>query len=363
MEDASSDASGELRQNILTGDWVTIAPSRGARPVDAGAPSRTEDSPEIPRHDPDCPFCPGNEDDLPAIIQETEGDDGSWATRVVPNKFPAFTNDPARGEWVDAGFAEAGQGVGKSLSLASDVPVTLSDPLPAVGYQEVIIDTPRHDLDLVDLEVDALARVLSAYHARYMYVSASAPTCRVFLFRNRGVAAGNSLAHAHAQLIATTVVPSRVRIREIRALGYHGDHGQCLVCALPDLEPDFEERVVARNDHFTAVVPWAAATPFELWIVPREHQAEFGEAAPEDLEALAAILKEVLEALRTRAGDPPLNLMIHSPRRSRSGSRAFHWHMQILPRASQLAGFELASGITINASSPTRDAAVLRGDG
>ncbi|MGD2069157.1 MAG: galactose-1-phosphate uridylyltransferase, partial [Gemmatimonadota bacterium] len=335
-------------------------PPRSERPHDAGAGAEAAQGPS---HDPSCPFCPGNEDQLAAILSETPGDDGGWATRVVPNRYPAFTNDPTRGEWVDAYMAAAGSGVGKCLRLGSDVPVVLADPLPAVGYQEVIIDTPRHDRDLTDMEPDELGRVLSTYHARYVSVSESAPACRVFLFRNRGREAGTSLVHPHAQLIATAVVPPEIRVREIRALGYYGDHGRCLVCALPDIEPAWSERTVARSVRFTAFVPWAAETPFEVWIVPRKHQAEFGQATREDLHDLAGILSEVLGKLRDRAGDPPLNLIVHSPRRSRSGSKAFHWTIQLRPRASQLAGFELASGILINASSPVQDARTLRGEG
>lgn len=351
-------SSGELRQNVLTGHWVAVAPDRGRRPVDRKLEAA---APETPSHDPACPFCPGNEAELPAVLHEAPSDTGPWSTRAVPNRYPAFTNDPARGEWVDADLADAGSGIGKTLALGSDVPVVLARPLPAIGYQEVIIETPRHDRDLPDMDDDELAAVVDAYHARYLSISESAPSCRVFLFRNRGRAAGTSLRHPHAQLIATTAVPPEVRVREIRMLGYEGDHGRCLLCALPEWEADWEDRVVAKNERFTAVVPWAAETPFEVWIVPRHHQAEFGEADVEERAAFARILGEVLRAYRDRGGDPDYNLMIHSPRRSRSGSRAFHWFVQIRPRASQLAGFELASGIAINPSAPEDDARILRG--
>lgn len=355
-------SSGELRQNVLTGHWIAVAPDRGGRPVQTG-PERPDARPERP-HDPDCPFCPGNESELPAILFEAgdQDEEGAWHTRAVPNKYPAFTNDPARGEWVDAGLGDGGSGIGKTLTLGSDVPVQVATPLPAVGYQEVIIESPRHDRDIPDMTDEAIGRVVDTYHARYISVSESAPSCRVFLFRNRGRAAGNSLEHPHAQLIATTVVPPEVRVREIRMLGYQGDHGRCLICALPEMEDGWRERVVAENDRYTAMVPWAAETPFEVWILPRHHQAEFGETDADERRDLAGILGTVLRAYRDHAGDPSYNLMIHSPRRSRSGSRAFHWFVQIRPRESQLAGFELASGIAINASTPERDAAILRGE-
>ena len=352
------DSSGELRQNILTGSWVAVAPLRGQRPKEPRR-SRSEDD----GSGADCPFCPGNEDRLAGVVAETPGSDGRWATRVVPNRYPAFTNDPARGEWVETPLDESAPRPGKSLELGADVPLRIPDPLPAVGYQEVIVESPDHDRDLADLGPAELATVLGTYHGRYVAISASAPRCRIFLFRNRGAAAGTSLSHPHAQLIATAFVPPRVRIREIRALGYHGNHGRCLVCALPDIEPEWESRLVAENERFTAVVPWAAEASCEIRIVPREHQAEFGLASEADLASLAGILREVLGALRERVGDPSYNLVVHSPRRSRSGSSAFHWYLQIRPRSSRLAGFELATDVTVVDSSPLEDAARLRGEG
>jgi UDPglucose--hexose-1-phosphate uridylyltransferase len=287
---------------------------------------------------------------------------GAWHVRVVPNRYPAFTNDAARGEWVDARLADAKRQTPGGLTLGSDIPVRLSGPLPAVGYQEVIIETADHEQNLADLPAEHLVEIVDVYHARYLAISESAPQCRVFLFRNKGAAAGTSIDHPHAQLVATTAIPPDVRVREIRMLAYHNDHGRCLLCTLPEVEPDWNERLVMENEHFQAFVPWAAEAECEIWLVPRRHQAEFGETTSEERRALAASMGELLGRLRDLAGDPAYNLMIHSPRRSRSGSQAFHWFLQIRPRSGQSAGFELASGISINVSSPERDARVLRGE-
>jgi UDPglucose--hexose-1-phosphate uridylyltransferase len=168
--------------------------------------------------------------------------------------------------------------------------------------------------------------------------------------------------HAHSQLIATTTIPPEARVREIRMMGYHGDYGRCLLCALPDLEPGFEERVVERDEHFTAVVPWAAESAFEVWLIPLRHQAEFGECLPEERRALAARLSGILRRLRDHAGDPAYNLILHSAPRGRSASRAHHWFFQLRPRIHRTAGFELATGVYINPSLPESDASVLRGE-
>ena len=345
----------ELRQNVLTGHWIAVAPNRGQRPHAAANGNGA-----VPA---DCPFCPGQESELASVLLEIKGEAApGWTLRVVPNRYPAFTNDAARGEWVDPQVATSGPGLAGGLGLGPDVPVRVSGALPAVGYQEVIIESPEHGHDLPDLTSAQLGDVIDVYHSRYLAISESAPSCRVFLFRNRGSAAGTSIAHPHAQLIATTAIPPEVRVREIRMLAYHNDHGRCLLCSLPEVEPQWAERLVVENEHYRVFVPWAAEAECEMWIVPRLHQAEFGETSRQQRHALADTVGDALRRLRDRAGDPAYNLMIHSPRRSRSGSPAFHWFLQIRPRRAQSAGFELASGIAINASSPERDARILRGE-
>jgi UDPglucose--hexose-1-phosphate uridylyltransferase len=342
--------SGQLRQNPLTGRWVAVAPGRSDRPLTGSGRQREP----RPPHAADCPFCPGNEAELPVILAERPAPDGSgWAIRVVRNRYPAF-------EWNEE---ERPPGVGKTLALGSDVPLVLAEPMPASGMQEVIIETPAHDRDLSDLSCAELAAVVETYHERFVALSQQSSAARVFLFRNRGADAGNSLLHAHAQVIATTTIPPEARVREIRMMGYHGDHGRCLLCALPDLEPAFEERVVMRDEHFVAVAPWAAESAFEVWLVPRRHQAEFGECTPEERAALAGCLGELLRRYRDRAGDPAYNLILHSAPRGRTGSRAHHWFVQLRPRIHRIAGFELASGVHINPSLPERDARTLRGEG
>jgi len=343
----------ELRQNLLTGHWIAVAPNRGRRPPPGSA-----------IHPPSCPFCPGHEDELASVLVEVPSEGSTpWSLRVVPNRYPAFTNDAGRGEWVDPQLSEQGGALTGGLGLGSDVPVNRPFALPAVGYQEIIIETPVHGRDLPDMDVEERRKVIEIYHARYVAISESAPSCRVFLFRNHGSAAGASIEHPHAQLVATTAIPPEVRIREIRMLAFHNDHGRCLLCTLSELEPDWDDRLVLENEHFQAFVPWAAEAECELWVLPRRHQAEFGGTTTEERHALSDMLGDLLRLLRVRAGDPAYNLIIHSPRHSRSGSPAFHWFLQIRPRRMHAAGFELASGISVNASSPERDASTLRGGG
>ena len=342
---------GQLRQNLLTGRWVAVAPGRADRPLQGAGRQREP----RPARSPDCPFCPGNEEQLLGVLLERPSADGAgWAIRVVDNRYPAFDWD---------GGAERAPGLGKTLALGSDVPLVLAAPMPAMGRQEVIIETPAHDRDLSDLSDGELCAVVETYHQRFVALSGQGCAARVFLFRNRGADAGNSLLHAHAQVIATTTIPPEARVREIRMMGYHGDHGRCLLCALPEIEEGFEERLIAQDEHFTAVVPWAAESAFEVWLIPRRHQAEFGECTPEEIRSLSALLGNILRRYRDRAGDPAYNLIVHSAPRGRAGSKAHHWFIQLRPRIHRTAGFELATGVHINPSLPESDARVLRGEG
>ena len=342
---------GELRQNPLTGRWVAVAPGRADRPLQGSGRQREP----RPPHSPDCPFCPGNEGELEVILRERPDPKGSgWAVRVVTNRYAAF-------EW--DGGTERPPGVGKTLALGSDVPLVLAGPMAALGQQEVIIETPAHDRDLPDLSEAELGGVIETYHERFVALSEQSCAARVFLFRNRGADAGNSILHAHAQVIATTTIPPEARVREIRMMGYHGDHGRCLLCALHEVEQNFDQRVVYADDHFFAVVPWAAESAFEVWVVPKRHQAEFGECNADELASLTRLLGDVLRRYRDHAGDPAYNLIVHSAPRGRAGSRAHHWFIQVRPRIHRTAGFELATGVHINPSLPESDARVLRGEG
>lgn len=355
------ESAGELRQNVLTGRWSVVVPGRGKRPVQSG----TSDDTPVPKHDGSCPFCPGNEHEISTILFEAEDPDHEhdWAVRVAPNRYPAFTNHAARGEWLDTSIALTAQPLmGRPLPSGPDGPVLVHRPLPAVGYQEVVIESPRHDLDLSDLTGLQLQRVLDVYRSRYRTLSAAIPDSSIVIFRNQGAAAGASLVHPHGQIVATALVPPGLDGRAVRMERFNEDRGRCLLCSLPELEPDFEARVVVRNGHFVAVTPWASETPYDTWIVPRTHQVEFGEMSDEQLSDLAEVLAFVLEGLRDRAGDPPYNLMVHSQHVGSMRARAHHWMIHLRPRAEQPAGYEFASGVYLNPSSPEDDARILRGD-
>jgi UDPglucose--hexose-1-phosphate uridylyltransferase len=204
--------------------------------------------------------------------------------------------------------------------------------------------------------------VLETYHRRYVDLMAEHSNMMTIIFRNHGEKAGTSLAHPHSQIIVTGIVPAHIRARE-EAAGRHFDEwGRCVYCEILDFETRDRSRVVSENPSFVAFVPFAASVPFELWILPKRHAADFGSVIDAEKSDLAAILQESLSRLHRKLGDPDYNYVILSAARYRADEPQLHWYLEIRPRLTTQAGFEIGSGISINPSIPEDDAAFLRSD-
>lgn len=328
----------ETRQDRITNQWVAFAPSRSGRPKH----TTPEPSPSVPDEDPPvdgCPFCPGHEDLLPAVLWElgAEGD-RPWQTRVVPNKYSAL--DPDR--------APDDQTCGLYRTRASR------------GRQEVIIDTPRHHQPLAQMPVGQVDAVLQTYLERYHTIRTENPNLLPFLFRNHGASAGASIAHPHSQLIAPSYRPPQIEREEQAARARYDETGHCPYCTMIEDELEAEARLVWTSDAFVVFVPFAAEVPYEMWILPREHQPEFGDLREDDREALATALRTVLRRLRTQLDNPDYNFFVRTALDYQTDAPHLHWSLRIRPRTTVQAGYELGTGERINPSIPERDAAVLR---
>ncbi len=327
-----------IRQNKLTKQWVIFAPSRRSRPTDLRA-KPTPVPEQIPPCDPNCPFCPGNEPALGRVVLELPGPPPhGWRTRVIPNRYPAVSPelDPRR------------YSVGIHLALEGH------------GRHEVIIESPRHDRDLPEMGPPEVEALIETYHRRHRDLMALDDTILTLTFRNRGPRAGASMAHPHSQTIALAVAPPHVRWREEEAQRYFDEWGRCCLCDVLAFEARAGERIVAENDSFVAFVPFAAEVPCEVWIVPRRHQADFGELIDPEKAPLARILRDVLGRIAERLRRPDYNYVIHSSTQYRAGEPQLHWYIQVLPRLTTRAGLEIGTGIAINPSIPEEDAALLR---
>ncbi|MCU0689963.1 MAG: DUF4921 family protein [Polyangiaceae bacterium] len=326
----------ELRLNVVTREWVVIAPDRAERPTDHPPPSVRAGHVS---HDPSCPFCAGNETKTPEeLLRVDHPDPPGWLVRVVRNKFPVLSSEQHEPTPRHAGLMHAVGGY---------------------GHHEVIIETPVHNLPIARMKMSELRALLFAYRSRSLVCRRDPRVALVILFKNHGAGAGTSLIHPHSQLIATPVVSYQVRDR-IRGMEEHfALYGECVLCRMIADELSAQVRLLHQNRSFVALIPYAALSRYHIWVFPLRHMAWFGDISHDEVDDLADILRTVLGQLYYGLGDPDFNYLIRSAPRVCSPDE-FHWYLSIVPRVGQAAGFELGSGIYVNPSLPEQSAAFLR---
>ncbi|HTY08918.1 MAG TPA: galactose-1-phosphate uridylyltransferase [Candidatus Edwardsbacteria bacterium] len=318
------------------GRWVIISTERSKRPMIIELPTKPPD-------DGICPFCPGSEGLTPPEIMALR-DQGSpangpgWRVRVVPNKFPALSGE---GEPERQGFG-------------------MYDMLNGVGAHEVIIETPRHDRQLADLEPHQIAEVLQAYVARMQDLKRDTRLKYLLVFKNQGVRAGASLEHSHSQIIATPIVPKAINEEMTGARQYFEYKERCVFCDIVKQELDDRRRLVSENGSFISIAPFAPRFPFETWIMPKRHRASFEDTPQADLALLAAILKDTLLRTSKAVNNPPYNFVIHTAPCDKATAEHYHWHIEIMPRITRVAGFERGTGFYINPTPPEESARFMK---
>lgn len=327
----------EVRLNQITGDWVIIATERAKRPEDF---KHKKEKKEMPQHLASCPFCTGNESMTPSETFRITDSDGNWTVRCVPNKFSALTPE------------------GIIVKKRDD----FKECLTGIGLHEVIIETPRHDMTTALLAPEHIMDILKAYRNRQLAFYEDERVEHVIVFKNHGEGAGTSLEHPHSQIVGTPVFPGQVmnRLNEAIRNYYYVNFGDCLYCLYMKGEKDQKERVVCENEHFLAFVPYAALSPFHVWIFPKRHNACYGLITDEEIGALAVILKEVLLRLYMGLDNPDYNYVVRSLSPRGSDAKYFHWYIAVVPRLTKAAGFELGTGMFINTSMPEESAKFLR---
>lgn len=327
----------EIRHNLISREWVIIATERAKRP-DQFTQERGVRV-DLPAYSPTCPFCPGNEAKTPPeTFRLPEGKKKPWQVRVVPNKFAAL----------------AAEGEPERMNVG------IKHTVSGVGVHEVIVESPQHNLTLARMSDAGVEQVVEAYLARYHAVVADRRVEQVTLFKNHGPDAGTSLEHPHAQLIGTPIIPSDVRDRMENALRFYDETGRCIYCTTLAEECEEGTRLVDENEHFAAFVPFAALSPFHIWIFPKRHSASFGRMTEGELPALAHILRRVLIRLHDGLHDPDFNFVIRTAPKECEPVRYYHWYVSVVPRVTKLAGFELGSGMFINVAQPEASAEFLR---
>jgi UDPglucose--hexose-1-phosphate uridylyltransferase len=326
----------ELRHNVLTREWVIIATERAKRPQDFAKKMKGKKA--VLTYVDTCPFCPGNEKMTPPetyVVPDTD----RWRVRVAPNKFAAVSYE---GE-----LHRSVHGIRRTVT--------------GVGIHEVIVETPDHSKTTALLKDHEVEAIIQTYLNRFLFASADPRVGQVTLFKNHGEAAGTSLEHPHSQIIATPVITAQLRDRLINSLKHFDEFGECLFCHVLDQELKEGTRVILETEHFVSFVQFAALTPFSTLIMPRRHMACFAEINDAEAAGLAHTLRVTLAKLYYGLENPDFNYAIRTAPNEYAGVKYHHWYLSIIPRLTKMAGFELGSGMFINASLPEEDASFLRG--
>lgn len=325
----------ELRQDPTTYDWVIIAKERAKRPREFVKDNGNK--PPSLAFKESCPFCPGNEDRTPEAVA-LYGEPDNWRIRVVPNKFAALTPEGNTIREQNGMFRKA-QGYGR---------------------HEVVIESRLHNKCIAFMSDAHVEELIGAYRDRYLALKKDPNVKVIIIFKNHGEAAGTSLEHPHTQIVASPIVPPLIRRRYEIATQHFDNTGHCLYCDLLANEVQSGERIVKNEKYFVALHPFASHYPFETWIMPKMHSSCFGNIADIEIAELARLLKEVLLKLHHALDDPDFNLIIHTAPVDDEHKTYYLWHIQIIPRLTLAAGFELGSGIYINSAVPEETAAFMR---
>ncbi len=326
----------ELRKDPIHGRWVIISTERSRRPSDF----MPEERRPIGGF---CPLCEGNEDRTPPEIiayrqNGTPPNSPGWTLRVVPNKFPALR--------IEGELNREGDGI--------------YDKMNGIGAHEVVIETPRHHETLTTMPLWNVVQVLEAYRDRMVDLRRDQRLRYALVFKNHGVSAGASLEHSHSQIIALPIVPRRVAEEIEGAKSYFNYKDRCVFCDIIRQEVQQKSRLILETGSFISIAPFASRFPFETWILPKSHHPNYEYMEPSFYEEGAQILSETLRRMDRVLKDPPYNYVIHTSPFSGNEREHYHWHFEIMPKLTRVAGFEWGTGFYINPTPPEEAAEYLR---
>jgi UDPglucose--hexose-1-phosphate uridylyltransferase len=327
----------ELRRNPIVGRWVIIETEEPKGPGDF------EKEQHVFKNANNCPFCYGNEGLTPPEIiavraAGTRPNTPGWSVRVVPNKFPALQIE--------------GELDRRALGIY--------DMSNGIGAHEVIVETPYHTKSLTDLLDEEMQNVVSSYCQRAMDLVRDKRFKYILVFKNYGVSAGASLEHTHTQIIALPMVPKNMTEELEGARAYFDYRERCIFCDMVYQEYQDKERIVAENRNFVAFCPFASRFPFEVWIVPKKHNPYFCHISREEMADCGRMLKDILTRVKVSLSDPSYNFIIHSAPLGVENESSYHWHIEVMPKLTRVAGFEWGTGFYIVPTPPDLAAQYLR---
>ncbi len=327
----------ELRRDPFIGRWVIISTERSKRPNSYTSVHREQQG-SAP-----CPFCPGNEDKTPGELlaygqPKREANKPGWWLRVVPNKYPVLA--------IEGDLHRTGE--------------DLFDKMDGLGAHEVVVETDDHSKSLEDLDVDRIRDVMNAWKERILDLRRDPRFEYILVFKNSGAAAGASIQHTHSQLIATPMVPIRVKQKMHGAEEYYEQRGRSIFADFIRAEKEKKVRIVEENDDFVSIAPFASRFPFETWVLPKNLASHYESMEPRHLHSLAGIMKSTLGRMNKVLDFPSYNFLIHNAPLKSASLSYFTWHIEIMPKLVQTAGFEWGTGFYINPVAPEDAARHMR---
>ena len=350
------DGIREIRINpVVPSQSVLVATARGMRPK-----KEEEAAPRDSRKNlHSCPFCTGNEHMTPAAIH-CYPNEKSWQIRIVENLYPVLGDDREN----------------------PNLRFGLQQTIDGYGRHEVIIDHNNHGTAIHEMDNKHIAMLFGVYRDRMRQLYKSDKRLRyILVFKNFGPAAGASIAHTHSQIIAMPVVPDNVQAEVENSANYFNKHHRCIFCTLIDEALTFEatiydresgeihrkinvgQYIIERSEKFIAIKPFASRYEWEVHILPLTHQADFINLTDNDLPDLANIMRRTMARLDSVLSNAQYNYFLHTlphDNNDKHHENSYHWHIEICPRTSIPAGFELGSGLFVNTISPEQAAQTLR---
>lgn len=324
----------ELRQDVVSGDWIIVAPGRSKRPHESAI--RLVKRKKAPIKE--CPFeDPQAAGNRPAILAYPSAKD--WQIQVLENKYPAVRHEKVCG------------------SLAKSGPYSV---LPAVGHHDLII-TRDHHKNFAKLSEDEAVQVFQVFRDRYLMLYNDPCIAYTLFFHNWGPTAGASVYHPHYQMLAMPIVPPDVNHSLQGSARYQKENKKCVHCEMIAWELKDKKRVVFENEGAIAFAPFVSRLPFEVRIFPKKHLAYFENSYDEDIAYVVGALQHVLKRLEHKLKDPDYNFFIHTaPIKDKEKYDHYHWHIEVYPKVSIQAAFEQGSGVELNSVDPNDAAKFLR---
>jgi UDPglucose--hexose-1-phosphate uridylyltransferase len=317
----------ERRWNPITEEWVITATHR-------------QDRTFLPPADY-CPLCPTQPGGFPTEVPRAD-----YEFAVFLNKFPSMKTPPPEPAVDPDGLFD----------------VTTSD-----GICEVVLYTPHHAGTLTDASIDDIERLIYVWTDRYEEIGSNPAIKYVYIFENKGEVIGVTLNHAHGQIYAFPYVPPIPQKELTNAKKHYDETGRCIFCEVLDQEISDGRRIVYRNEHFVAIVPFFARWAYEIYITPLQHMASMSEFTPEMRRSLAEILSVVMRKYDNLWGiSMPYMMLMHQQPTDGGEYPHYHYHIEFYPplrtekKLKYLAGCESGAGTFISDTLPEDSAAALR---